>query len=820
MAPATFLHIHAEDGSPARVLELLGETVRIGSGLRCEVRLTDPDLPEVQCLLKHRGAAWHVLPVGPTGCVFLDGRPVDGQCVLTSGALLRVGANRLMMRTAGEAAAPLGSFERPITVEPIAGPPEPPRGLTVAVQDEPEPAPPPTTDSIETQQQRLAAWQAHLDRRERLLRERERERRVAARWRAAGEHVRSGSPPAAPAASSPLRVTPRIRVAPDEPASSRPQPSPAAKRPTGFVLRGRPTPTPSPGRDESGPTPAVTVRPEAHAGGFADDEPLDDQLVLPVVPAIIPVQKPHEAAPDREPDEPAAGGSGESSAISERQADRQREDDPPAARLDSSVRPRENPVDRAEGEVSEPPAASEAVADEPIAPHWPDHGAFVAHTGQDVAWSWQRPIEGGRTPAPLALAPPTEPEWPSARDLIAAHREAKPSETRPAATDRASPRLARRPQPTVGQTPASWSVPAWVGVGPVGAGVLVMSALALLLTWTWGQDDRVAGLLADRLLAPGAATRGPIDAPDGPGSAWWATTSGHLYLRALADSRREGDPDRDELVRFDLEAARGAAPLDRAVRLATATDTVSALGLSHDVASQRKTGQVLLKAGKTEAGLAALRRAMELASRADVSHAAMPSFVDDTQVRRFTLPNEDLMAAIARDALGPVPSTDDLGRVEATLPDSPLAALAAFRVLRDRGTPGAERLLDRVLAPSGPAADPMVSVAQAEALAYRGGLDEAAERYREAIEAFPRETTIHRALALNLADLERRLGHEEAMREAWDAARGANPSDPINVRLTEARQQHGDGGRPGFLTLPPPARRDQAVAPATFRPQR
>jgi hypothetical protein len=351
----------------------------------------------------------------------------------------------------------------------------------------------------------------------------------------------------------------------------------------------------------------------------------------------------------------------------------------------------------------------------------------------------------------------------------------------------------------------------------VAAAVLAAVALGLALEWTWGQDDRIAGLLADRLLDPDANPRRTVDVPDGPGSAWWATTSGHLYLRALADNRRENDPDRSELVRFDLEAARGAAPLDRAVRLASATESTGALGLSRDIIAQRRTGRALAKAGKTEAALAAFRRAMEMAAHADPARAPLPSFDEDAQVRRFRLPGEDALAAIVRDALPAVPSIDDLARCEAILPDSPVAVIAAYRVLSDRGCPGIDRLLSRILEAEHHAKDPLTLAAQAEAQAYRGGWDRSAELYRSALEGLPIRLPVRRALALNLAEVEGRLGHVEAVRQAWDEARGPDPSDPVNVRLAEARQNHGELARPGLLSLPNRLRRDDQVAPATLQ---
>ena len=46
--------------------------------------------------------------------------------------------------------------------------------------------------------------------------------------------------------------------------------------------------------------------------------------------------------------------------------------------------------------------------------------------------------------------------------------------------------------------PERWTVPAWAAVGPAAALCLVLGASGLMLAWTWGRDDRIAGLVAER----------------------------------------------------------------------------------------------------------------------------------------------------------------------------------------------------------------------------------------------------------------------------------------------------------------------------------
>ena len=77
MPDTTFLHIQSRDDAPARVLELVENSIRVGRGPMCEVRLREPGLADVQCLLRRRGTTWHVLPVGPSGRLSIDGMPVE-----------------------------------------------------------------------------------------------------------------------------------------------------------------------------------------------------------------------------------------------------------------------------------------------------------------------------------------------------------------------------------------------------------------------------------------------------------------------------------------------------------------------------------------------------------------------------------------------------------------------------------------------------------------------------------------------------------------------------------------------------------------------
>lgn len=856
MALGWFLHIQADEGSPARVLELPGDSVRIGSGARCELCLPDAGLAEVQCILRRRGATWHLLPVGQGGRVVLDGRPVEGSRPLGPGSSFRVGEHLLVLRTSDESASPLGSFERPIVVDPLppgGPPPSPPPSATVRVEAR-SPA-----EVVEAERQRLLDWQSRMADHGRRLRDRERERRSEARRRVDWRGFREPGAPPTPSAGAPLRPTPRVRIAPDEPVAER-----------------APSPPPVPPPEVKGPSP-VRIAPDEEPPTAPSQPAAASQPAEVPPPAAAPRVKfllgeaarrarrsrgggPHE----RGPAAPGAGFRGGGGAGEPRTAaegaqggcfDRAPSPQPSPTRAEGE-RPAGSGVDRvapafdlltppddrggAGGGIAEAaeersvrtgsvsgedgrlpsiealgsgaqPVPGSTGQDRAAFEH---AGPFVAHTAQEVGWTWEegsRAVRGAWKPGDVA-----EPEWPSARDLIESHRSLPP--VGEGAASRPEPaRRVNRPQPTVAAAPASWSVPAWAAVGPVAAGWLAFWGIGLFLAWTWGRDDRAAGVLADRLADPKAAPAGLGELPEGPGAAWWASTSGHLYLRAMAAAHDETDPDRADTTRFYLEAARSAGPLDRAARLASAGDDASALGLSRDVIALRRTGRALLKAGKVEQAMPAFRRALEMAARTDLERAPTPSFLDDAQIHRFALPFQDELAAIVNEAIGPATGAEIAARLGALLPESPLAWLAAYRVLSDRGEAGAEAFLDRILAEQ-TTGDARGLAARAEAEAYRGRWDAAAADYRAALELVP-SGEIRRSWALNLAEIESRLGHDEAMRDAWDAARGPVPDDPVNARLTEARRRHGSAVLPpGALALPGSPRRDPMVAPAEYRP--
>jgi tetratricopeptide (TPR) repeat protein len=438
----------------------------------------------------------------------------------------------------------------------------------------------------------------------------------------------------------------------------------------------------------------------------------------------------------------------------------------------------------------EPPARpTDPMADAARAASWTGISPFATET-RHAASGW------GRGDVEQWTAGPEDPcQWPSAARILEASRPkpaARPAMTRPAR------RRAARPVPTVGRAPGQWALPLWLVWLPATLLAIAAAVAGLGLSWAWAEDDRVAGLVADRLLGRDAAAEGPVlDPALLPDPSWWRSTAGHLALQAVAASRSPADPGAEEHVRFLLSTARNAAPLQAAVRYALARggrvrggdeSPAASLGLSRDVVALAWTGRQLLEAGKADAALRAYRAALELAAASDPARGGIPSFDDDPRARRFVLPREDLIGPVVRDMADRSEWT--FARWSAALPPSPVVALAAYRALRDKESPDADQALDLALASDGD--DPIDVAARAEASALRERWDEAESRYRAAVERMPLDP-VRRSWWFNLAAIRGHRDDTSGMRAAWDAARGTRPSDPIYRRVVEAQGRAGVG---------------------------
>ena len=886
MPETTYLHIQSHDPSPARVLEIPWGSVRIGRGEQCEVRLGEPALAEVQCMLRRSADAWQIQPVGPPGRISIAGRAVEQTRPLPVGTAFRVGEHWLTLRPAE---APAVETWGTVT------PPEP---APASASPDAEPPREPLADAAEGDRHR--GWQDRLEQRERWLKTRLDERRWEARWKAAGAGIaarsaaaRPSNPPRSPGRRPHSPAAHLADVRPVDASLLNAVPATEAPPVARVVGLSRPIPTRATPAPDAPPAPAAEVAPvveilpaEGPSGRPAAPEPLSRSLR---VTGATRRRDPESAAsPVRNPG---------------------LEDSTPATSIEAAAAP----LDAAPGALAlvGTPAASAAAPAEPTAESplptrprrrgrratlgvattvppveelAPEPAPFPGLPNLDLAGLLQLmmagatapPVEsaasfvgvaGGVPPEPVAMAgsellvtdpevldlarpalglpAPTaevaaaagperaeEPEsaagpgtfgvsapggmleWPSARVILQQHRVHRPQpapapkagrvkkkgEARPAAAG---------PTPTLGREPGHWTIPAlgWLWA-PAVAAVAAVGVAGSGLAWAWAKDDQAAGSAADRLFdrpAPLTAEEAEhLLAAMGPDASWWKTTAGHLLLRAaLAD--RAGAAGQGQVPGL-LHAAQGAAPAHGAVRLARArkatagADAVSPaenLGLPRDVVALAWTGRKLAEAGRVEPALKAYRAALEMASRAGSARPGSAKFLADGRSNRFALPGEDAMEPIVREMAGLAGWSYD--RWSAGLPGGGVARLVAARVLRESGSPDAEKAL------AAAAADPGCSAiglaARAEALAMLERLEEAEADYRKAIAAMP-EDRVRRAWSLNLAEVCGRLNDDAKRRAAWEAARSAAPGDEVTRRVADAQDRAGVavGDRPSAAT--------------------
>ena len=356
MAEPTFLQIQGRGESAMRMIEMPLGPVRIGRGPYCEVRLGDPGLGDVQCMLRRRGATWHFQPVGPSGHVWIDGRAADQQRPIPLGVPFRVGEHWLILRPADSATNDWGSFDAPISVDPrpqveIEPTPVVEASRAEPAEESPRPrpaapaptsAPAPGSDDAE---ERLRRWEARLGQRERWLKDRQEERCWEARWKSAGETIRSKStppaarpvtptrtptPPPSPSPTLPPASTPRSALRPTqtppvariieprgaEPIrrAAEPGPRPSAPRVAVRPLPDPPTPirrpvaSPTPARVEARPLAADRPTPPV-AAKEKPDAPTSRALVM-LAPTPVVAPEPEAGAVESSPPLPAGAGPG------------------------------------------------------------------------------------------------------------------------------------------------------------------------------------------------------------------------------------------------------------------------------------------------------------------------------------------------------------------------------------------------------------------------------------------------------------------------------------------------------------------------------
>ena len=321
MSETVSLHIQASDDSgPIRVVELSGSTARIGRSPSCEVQIADPALAPEQCVLRRRGNGWLLVPVGPPGAVWIDGRAVERGQLLSLDAPFRVGDHWLTLQRSDVPAHEWGSFQTPIPVGMRPSPAPASAGLRAEAAEgrEPKTSParegsPPEGSGPESEAERLSRWEALREQRERWRGARQEEKRWEERWRAAGESLRARSG----------TQTSRLVTSPATPSSTGPS-SPPRPRPRDVSpstrpadLRDRKVPPRAPAveprpQGPRAPSPAPPHEPPARPrpwDEFRDPAPRllrsrDDRGPLPVVP---PGDVPEPSGPRGGPRPPIPG---------------------------------------------------------------------------------------------------------------------------------------------------------------------------------------------------------------------------------------------------------------------------------------------------------------------------------------------------------------------------------------------------------------------------------------------------------------------------------------------------------------------------------
>ena len=707
MPEATVLHIRGRETDATRVVELNGPAHRVGRGAQCEVRLADPMLAEVQCLIRLRGETWHVQPVGPAGLVSLGDRPVDHLSPMPPGVSLRVGIYRMTLQP------PLnwGAFDTPIEVGPGSS------SIRVA----------PQAAVADPGEERIRAWRERLDQREHWLQSRQGEKRWEARWRAAGENLRARNQSEATGLSRANRDTPRTPPLPQVPPESIPA--------------------------------------SVHRAIEARRAELIQLATVPVEPAPVSI-------PEIGTDLPAPRSPAESF---------------------PAVHPSPRPVE-GDGAIIDPP---------------PDRGVTVAATPSE-------------TPD-LAEADPGNPPEAAPIETVDRGPSAKPSPldamgklplaaaifaaqgTRPVAGPSSKPSKKRSgPKPSIPTDPVApgvWSVPSWLAGPPALIATIGLVGLGTMLGTVWSGDNLAAEVFAQAALRAEGANSPLLDPTERPETRLWRTTSGHMALGAAAIERsREANP-RVEEVADAIESAHRASPLDPTIRLARVGPrrgdpnpreaAAYAEGLARDSTSQAQAGRVLGGLGHREAAILAFRRALDGAARAELVDLPPPTFDDDPATRRYRLPRESRVAAVAAAMLAA-----GVDPVDAPLPPIAVARLAVGRVLRDQPGSRASRVLASVLAddviePAGEDRQAEHHAARGEALALLGRPAEGVEPYRRAIASGAIDDATRRRWCLALAELLSGPGSAEERSAMLDAARGDDPREEITRKALDAQALSG-----------------------------
>ncbi len=399
-----------------------------------------------------------------------------------------------------------------------------------------------------------------------------------------------------------------------------------------------------------------------------------------------------------------------------------------------------------------------------------------------------------------------EVEWPTVRDILANHQSR--SGPRPAVERQGS---IRQTVPTVPSEPGQWTVPAWLALPPISVIVMGLGLVACALGWRWALDASNAAVATGRLLAADGAGR-PRPLPQGigpPRGRWFGTTAQHLahwgvYIARATPEERVSTAEAPELLRRALEIS----PLNPTARLALAqleaagpstSGRIQQAGLSRDAVSLAWSARRLAKAGKKDAALRLYGRALAAAAAGPSSRTEPPRFAEDDAsgdqdaTLRYMLPAEDAVRPILVDLA--TRHGWSFADWSPALPDDPVVLLTAARLLSERGEPGADRLLDRMLSNQRLDNDdqetsPRALAARAEALVLRSRWREAAGTYRRAIDLADNDL-VRRSWWFNLAEIARRLNDEPQRQAAIRAAVDVATTDEIARRARLVLQSPG-----------------------------
>jgi tetratricopeptide (TPR) repeat protein len=766
-------------------VDVLWISVRVGRAPFCEVRLAAHELADEVCRLYRRGQAWHLVPVNSQGVVSFEGKRVERSCPLPFDVPFFVGTHRLTLRKDRAIEPDWGMVRAPV-------PPESHRVITVDHASEPTETSAPRGPSVAVEQivqstQRLAeaasVTRDALESSRGFGRAATRSNEWVARWQAAGAEVKA-RPDRAFAAGEPKRPVyqpgfepvpirePRIPTAP--PVIT----PPAAPRTAAQSGVGWPAPAPEPDRARPPAAAPPANRPEEPSGttvaqdvclgaDFVDEGPRDHVALLTPDPSF--------EGGEGEPEGPASGLLSAPLAAQ------------PALPVESVPVP--DPAAVSARSIDDEPARNSSSGRRREA------GARKTVAARPRAGDRSRTMDSNRQNAPV---PESRVEWPSAREILAAHQ----------AIPRPGPMAAARPagrvqvSPTEARAPEQWNAPAWLAGPPAVVFICLVGLTSLTLSWRWASDSYAASILTDRLMLAGqSAQRRPLpESVVPPAGSWTGSTAQHLaHWAVFLNHNGAYDPALRGEIKTLLERALEAAPVNPTARLALAqleppvagrALSVRSLGLSRDAVSLSHSAGRLLAAGQRDAAVRLYSQALSIAASGERSRGSVPGFDRDPAIQRYLLPGEERVRDVAR-AL--VSATDwSFADWSIALPRDSTSRVAVARLMRERGRAEAENLLDLVLRePPGDAGEAGSGArglaARAEALALRSRWQEAAEQYRQAIELADDDTS-RRSWWFNLAEVADRKGDQTQRDLALRAALASGPSDDISRRAADLQR--------------------------------